>query len=53
MINFILNKTGKPDLHYIGHSQGTTTFFVMESMLPEMNKKIRTMHAMGENKFSN
>lgn len=47
MINFALSKSGQKDLHYIGHSQGTTSFFVMASLRTEMNSKIRTMHAFG------
>lgn len=48
MIDFALWHTGQRDLHYIGHSQGTTSFFVMASERKEMNAKIRTMHAFGE-----
>jgi lysosomal acid lipase/cholesteryl ester hydrolase len=47
MIDFALLKSGQKDLHYIGHSQGTTSFFVMASLRAEMNAKIRTMHAFG------
>lgn len=47
MIDFALLKTGQKDLHYIGHSQGTTAFFVMASLRKEMNARIRTMHAFG------
>jgi lysosomal acid lipase/cholesteryl ester hydrolase len=50
MIDFALSKTGQKDLHYIGHSQGTTSFFVMASLRKEMNAKIRTMHAFGKSK---
>lgn len=46
MIDFVLMKTNQTDLHYIGHSQGTTSFFVMGSVHPDMNAKIRTMHAL-------
>lgn len=48
MINFALEKTGKTKLHYIGHSQGTTSFFVMGSLRKEMNAKIISMHALGK-----
>lgn len=48
MIDFVLLNTGEKDLHYIGHSQGTTSFFVMTSLRKEMNAKIRTMHALGK-----
>lgn len=43
-IDFILEKTGQDKLHYVGHSQGGTTFLVMLSTLPEYNSKIKTSH---------
>lgn len=45
-IDYVLQTTGKPKLHYVGHSQGTTAFFVMASERPEYNEKIVTMHAL-------
>ncbi|XP_069359251.1 lipase 1-like [Maniola hyperantus] len=46
MIDYVLDCTGKPALHYIGMSQGTTTFFVMAALRPDYNKKIISMQAM-------
>lgn len=46
MINYALDRTGKTKLHYVGHSQGTTAFFVMGSLRPDMMPKITTMHAL-------
>jgi pimeloyl-ACP methyl ester carboxylesterase len=40
-IDYILKQTKHNQLHYIGHSMGTCIFFVMCSMLPEYNNKIR------------
>lgn len=40
-IDYILEYTNQSQLHYIGHSMGTCIFFVMCSMLPEYNNKIR------------
>lgn len=40
IIDYTLNVTSKEKLHYIGHSQGTTVFFVMCSERPEYNEKI-------------
>lgn len=40
-IDHILNVTGEQQLIYIGHSLGTTVFYVMASALPEYNKKIK------------
>ncbi|XP_013140106.1 PREDICTED: lipase 3-like [Papilio polytes] len=47
MIDYALNHTGQKKLHYVGHSQGTTAFFVMGSLRPEFNNKILSMHAFG------
>lgn len=46
MIDYILENTGRSALHYIGHSQGTTSFFVMGSTQTHMNAKIKTMNAL-------
>lgn len=45
-IDYVLNKTNTDKLHYVGHSQGTTSFFVMCSERPEYNKKIKIMVAL-------
>ncbi|XP_044255204.1 lipase 3-like [Tribolium madens] len=41
MIDYILEVTNHTNLYHIGHSQGTTTFYVMTSMRPEYNDKIK------------
>ncbi|XP_022830192.1 lipase 3-like [Spodoptera litura] len=46
MIDYVLEATGEKRLHYVGHSQGTTSFFVMGAMRPEYNDKIISMHAL-------
>lgn len=46
MIDYALEHTGQQRLHYIGHSQGTTSFFVMGSLRPDYNQKIISMHAL-------
>ncbi|XP_012225601.1 lipase 3-like isoform X2 [Linepithema humile] len=43
MIDYVLEKTGHSQLYYIGHSQGTTAFYVMGSERPEYNAKVKTM----------
>ncbi|KAL6440422.1 hypothetical protein ACFW04_003148 [Cataglyphis niger] len=43
MIDYVLEKTGHSELYYIGHSQGTTTFYVLMSERPEYNSKIKGM----------
>uniref|UniRef100_A0A182SF07 Lipase n=1 Tax=Anopheles maculatus TaxID=74869 RepID=A0A182SF07_9DIPT len=45
-IDYILRQTGARQLNYIGHSQGTTVFFVMASSRPEYNEKIAHMYAL-------
>jgi len=40
-IDYALAATGQEKLFYIGHSQGTTAYFVMASDRPEYNDKIR------------
>jgi pimeloyl-ACP methyl ester carboxylesterase len=44
-IDYILRSTGHNKLYYIGHSMGTTMFFVMMSQRPEYNQKIHAMIA--------
>lgn len=46
MIDHVLKVTGFPKLHYAGHSQGCTSFFVMCSMRPAYNDKVVSMQAL-------
>lgn len=46
MIDCVLDETTAKSLKYIGHSQGTTTFFVMTSERPEYNEKVSLMVAL-------
>ncbi|XP_032520699.2 lipase 1-like [Danaus plexippus] len=46
MIDFALAHTKQEKMHYVGFSQGTTSFWVMTSLKPEYNKKILSMQAM-------
>ncbi|KAL1375208.1 hypothetical protein pipiens_004723 [Culex pipiens pipiens] len=46
MVDHVLKTRKVKQLHYVGHSQGTTSFLVMTSMMPEYNKKIIKMHAL-------
>jgi predicted alpha/beta hydrolase len=46
MIDFVLNRTKKPKLFYAGHSQGTTSLFVLMSLRPEYNQKIMQAHLL-------
>ncbi|XP_017041218.1 lipase 3 [Drosophila ficusphila] len=42
IIDHILHTTKQSALHFVGHSQGTTTLMVLLSMRPEYNVKIKT-----------
>lgn len=42
-VDYILGVTKREQLFYVGHSQGTTAFYVMASELPQYNSKIRLM----------
>lgn len=47
VVQFIVNKTNKPgEIIYIGHSMGTTMFFVFASELPNIAKNIKVMVAL-------
>ncbi|XP_050297068.1 lipase 3-like isoform X2 [Anthonomus grandis grandis] len=41
MIDYALEKTGASSVYYVGHSQGTTAYYVMLSELPAYNSKIK------------
>lgn len=41
IIDYIINRTRQTKVYYVGHSQGTTGFFIMGSLRPEYNKKIQ------------
>jgi len=43
MLDHILETTGQPSLHYIGHSMGTTAFWVMMNERPEYEQNIKLM----------
>lgn len=45
-INYILNKSGAEKLHFVGHSQGPTVFFVLLSMLPIYNDKVASAYLL-------
>ncbi|XP_039305526.1 lipase 3 [Solenopsis invicta] len=46
MIDYIVKTTGRETMFYIGHSQGTTTFFVMATERPEYQEHIEEMYAL-------
>ncbi|KRY30553.1 Gastric triacylglycerol lipase [Trichinella spiralis] len=48
IINFVLNETSAPSLHYAGHSQGTTIGFILFSERPTWSAA-KHMTSLGEN----
>lgn len=46
MIGLILERTNRKQLHYIGHSQGTTVFFVLASKKPKFATRIASAHLL-------
>lgn len=53
IIDYVLEQTGAESLYYAGHSQGTTVFYVMTSMLPEYNNKIKAHVSLAPIGFMN
>lgn len=45
-IDYVLEQSEQTKLHYVGHSQGCTAFFIMASERAEYNAKIESMHAL-------
>jgi lysosomal acid lipase/cholesteryl ester hydrolase len=45
-IDYILTNTSAKHIQYVGHSMGSTMFYVLMSMKPEYNAKIRHMVAL-------
>ncbi|CAL8088834.1 unnamed protein product [Orchesella dallaii] len=46
VLDYILKTTQQPNLFYIGHSMGTSMFWITMQMYPEYNSKIRNMFAL-------
>lgn len=45
-IDYVLEQTGHTQVTYMGHSMGTTMFWVMCSEKPKYNLKVKQMHAL-------
>jgi lysosomal acid lipase/cholesteryl ester hydrolase len=52
VVDYIINATGEQKLYYIGHSMGTTMFYVFLSERPQYNDKIRAMFSLAPIAFS-
>lgn len=46
-IDYVLNKTGKTELHYIGHSQGNIVMYILLAEKPEFNNKVQVISLAG------
>lgn len=46
MIDCVLGVSKQKKLIYVGHSQGTTSFFVFASLRPEYHRKVEAMFAL-------
>ncbi|KYB28092.1 Lipase 1-like protein [Tribolium castaneum] len=53
MIDYVLDVTNHTNLYYIGHSQGTTSYYVMTSMRPEYNDKIKAQFSLAPIAYMN
>lgn len=42
-VDYILTVTKQEQLYYIGHSQGGSSFFILNSLRPEYNKRFKLM----------
>ncbi|KAF2887743.1 hypothetical protein ILUMI_18430 [Ignelater luminosus] len=51
IIDHILNVTHHKSLFYVGHSQGTTLLFILASMKPEYNHKVRLSVALAPSAY--
>ncbi|NWV63623.1 LIPM Lipase, partial [Malurus elegans] len=45
-IDFVLQKTGQKQLHYVGYSQGCTIAFIAFSSMPELAQKVKMFFAL-------
>uniref|UniRef100_A0A8D2MEU8 AB hydrolase-1 domain-containing protein n=1 Tax=Zonotrichia albicollis TaxID=44394 RepID=A0A8D2MEU8_ZONAL len=45
-IDFVLQKTGQKQLHYVGYSQGCTIAFIAFSSIPELAQKVKMFFAL-------
>lgn len=46
MIDYITSVTDEQRMHYVGHSQGTTSFFIMCSQRPHYSNRIISAHML-------
>ncbi|XP_048361962.1 lipase member M-like [Sphaerodactylus townsendi] len=47
IINFILDKTGREQIYYVGYSQSATIAFIAFSAMPNLAQKVKIFFALG------
>ncbi|XP_045462241.1 lipase 3-like [Harmonia axyridis] len=52
-IDYILDTTGQQQLEYVGHSQGGMVFYILSSLRPEYQEKIKLASLLGPGGFEN
>nr|UPN66601.1 triacylglycerol lipase 1 [Colaphellus bowringi] len=53
IIDYVIARTRVDGVYYVGHSQGTTVFYVMASFKPEYNQKIKAQVSLAPIGFMN
>ncbi|KXJ70265.1 hypothetical protein RP20_CCG024249 [Aedes albopictus] len=46
LFDYVLRLTGFSKLHYVGHSQGTTSFLALNCLQPQYGDKVQTAHLL-------
>lgn len=46
MLDYVANRTRARNMHYVGHSMGTTVFFALMSSRPEYQSRVKSMVAL-------
>jgi pimeloyl-ACP methyl ester carboxylesterase len=51
-IDYIVNKSGHADMHFVGYSMGTTQYLILLSEQPEYNARFRSGFLLGPTAFA-
>lgn len=52
LVNHIVRTTGEQKMHYIGYSQGTTAFLVLNALQPQFNERFYSFQALAPAAFN-